>query len=158
MEDLARQLWTGALPDPMAPGRALAEIAEVDVVLDTFPYHGTTTTCDALSVGTPVVSLVGETPASRVSPSLLGEVGLGELSVSSRGAYVARLRELADGVAELRAGRVERVARYQASALSDASGLARALERVLPEREELLDSTEPLLRHLPPRTQALPAG
>ena len=110
---------------------ALVEIVEVDVVLDTFPYHGTTTTCDALSVGTPVVSLVGETPASRVSPSLLGEVGLGELSVSSRGAYVARLRELADGVAELRAGRVERVARYQASALSDASGLARALERVL---------------------------
>lgn len=113
-----------------SPEAALAEIAEVDVVLDTFPYHGTTTTCDALSVGTPVVSLVGDTPAARVSPSLLAEVGLGELGVSTEEAFVWKLAELAANPSALRAGRAERAARYQASALSDATGLARALERV----------------------------
>jgi NitT/TauT family transport system ATP-binding protein len=46
------------------------------VILDTFPYQGTTTTCDAFAAGRPVVSLRGSTPASRVSSSLLAAVGL----------------------------------------------------------------------------------
>jgi predicted O-linked N-acetylglucosamine transferase (SPINDLY family) len=114
-----------------SPEAALAEIAGVDVVLDTFPYHGTTTTCDALSVGTPVVSLLGETPAGRVSPSLLAEVGLGKLAVPTREAYLASLVELAGGVDELRRSRATRIDRYRRSALSDAVGLARAIERVI---------------------------
>jgi protein O-GlcNAc transferase len=116
-----------------SPERALAEIAEVDVVLDTFPYHGTTTTCDALSVGTPVLSLVGDTPAARVSPSLLEDVGLGELAVATAEGYVAKLSELAGQLEQLRRGRAARVERYRASELCDAVGLARSIEGVFVE-------------------------
>ena len=47
----------------------------LDVALDTYPYHGTTTTCEALWMGVPVVTMMGEQHHSRVSGSLLSQVG-----------------------------------------------------------------------------------
>ena len=58
----------------------LALYGRVDVALDTFPYHGTMTTCEALWMGTPVVSLIGEAHVSRVALSLLTQVGLADLA------------------------------------------------------------------------------
>ncbi|MBY0309018.1 MAG: hypothetical protein K2Q09_09775, partial [Phycisphaerales bacterium] len=49
----------------------LAAYHAVDVALDTFPYHGTTTTCEAMLMGVPVVSRIGDTHGSRVALSLL---------------------------------------------------------------------------------------
>jgi predicted O-linked N-acetylglucosamine transferase (SPINDLY family) len=66
----------------------LEAYGEVDVALDTFPYHGTTTTLEALLMGVPVVTLAGATHASRVGVSLLTNVGHPELVAGSWEEYV----------------------------------------------------------------------
>lgn len=103
----------------------------VDLALDTFPYHGTTTTCEALRMGVPVVTLAGLTHASRVGVSLMTNVGLPEFVAPTPQAYAdlavgwaGRLEELA----ELRQGLR---ARFMASPLGDAVGFARDFEAAL---------------------------
>jgi predicted O-linked N-acetylglucosamine transferase (SPINDLY family) len=60
----------------------------VDIALDTMPYSGGTTTCDALWMGVPVISLPGSRSASRSSASILSTAGLPEWIASSPEAYV----------------------------------------------------------------------
>jgi len=61
----------------------------VDIGLDTFPYNGTTTTCEALWMGVPVITLAGKTHVSRVGASLLSNVGLAELVATTHDEYIA---------------------------------------------------------------------
>jgi predicted O-linked N-acetylglucosamine transferase (SPINDLY family) len=58
------------------------------VALDTFPYNGTTTTCEALWMGVPVVTLAGTNHASRVGTTILHSVGLSELVALNSDQYV----------------------------------------------------------------------
>jgi protein O-GlcNAc transferase len=107
---------------------AILGYGDIDVALDSFPYHGTTTTCDALWMGVPVVSWQGEWSASRVGGSLLAAVGLRDLAVSSREAYVAKAIELANDTprrADFRRRAREILA---SSVLGDPAGLAASLE------------------------------
>ena len=106
----------------------LARYSEIDVALDPFPYSGATTTCEALWMGVPVVTLQGTTHAGRVSSSLLRAVGLEELVAATPEDYVgvaARLARDDAGRAALRAGLRERM---RASPLCDAELSARDLE------------------------------
>jgi predicted O-linked N-acetylglucosamine transferase (SPINDLY family) len=99
----------------------LAAFRDVDIALDPFPFGGGVTTCDALWMGVPVVSLAGDTFASRHGLSHLTAVGLAsELVAWNVNDYVALAADL-DRLAGLRAGLRERMAR---SPLCDAERLA----------------------------------
>ena len=73
----------------------------IDIALDPFPCGGGTTTCDALWMGVPVVSLAGQTGISRAGFSILSAVGLGELVAHEPGQYVQIASSLARDRARL---------------------------------------------------------
>lgn len=62
----------------------------LDLALDTFPYTGTTTTCEALIMGTPTLTLLGQTHAGRVSASLLTAIGRQDLIATSESDYLKK--------------------------------------------------------------------
>jgi protein O-GlcNAc transferase len=66
----------------------LAAHAEVDILLDTFPHSGATTTCEALWMGVPTVTLAGTTMLSRQGASLLTCAGLAEWVAEDEAGYV----------------------------------------------------------------------
>ncbi len=102
--------------------------AEMDIALDTFPYNGTTTTCEALWMGVPVITLAGGLHAGRVGVSLLNQIGLEELIAHDADEYVRIAVSLASDpgrMADLRQGLRERM---RTSALCDAAGFTRDLE------------------------------
>ena len=69
---------------------------DVDIMLDTYPFSGATTTFDALRMGRPIITLVGERHVSRVSYSLLKHVGLEDLAAYSEDEYVEKAVALAN--------------------------------------------------------------
>ncbi|MBF0142028.1 MAG: tetratricopeptide repeat protein [Magnetococcales bacterium] len=134
----------------------LATYNQVDLALDTFPCTGGTTTADALWMGTPVVTLAGERFIERMSASLLTAVGLTELITTSPEAFVARVVELATDRPRLRKLSRELRGRMAVSELTDAPGLARALESAY----EAMAQGRPVLPddtlRSPPRTELPP--
>ncbi len=106
---------------------------EIDLALDSFPFNGHTTVCDALWMGVPSIMLEGEGYASRFGGSTLLGVGLGELIARSEGQYV----ELAVALAEdrERLGELRRTLRerFAASPLVDARRFASQVEQAYRE-------------------------
>ena len=112
-------------------GEYLLAHAEVDIVLDTFPYCGATTTCEALWMGVPTLTLAGDTLVSRQGASLLASAGLDDWVASDEADYLTRATAFAsdlERLARLRAGLREQVL---ASPLFDARRFARHLEEAL---------------------------
>ena len=101
---------------------------QVDIALDTYPYNGTTTTCDALWMGVPVISLVGQCHVSRVGLSILNSVGLEFFAASTSEEYVARAVALAAKPNALVEIRDSMRRRMLAGKLCDAKGFTRSLE------------------------------
>lgn len=109
----------------------LALYGRVDIALDSFPYNGTTTTLEALWMGTPVVALEGRGHQARVAVSLLGAIGRSDLVAPDIDSYVARAVALAaDRVALAREHATLRDA-LAASPLRDEAGFARRFEAAI---------------------------
>ena len=106
----------------------LRRYQRIDIGLDPFPCNGMTTTCDALWMGVPVVTLPGETPNSRAGLSLLSTVGHRELAASSEEDYVRIAVELAGDLQRLADLRATLRPRMLASPLMDAPRFARNVE------------------------------
>jgi predicted O-linked N-acetylglucosamine transferase (SPINDLY family) len=87
--DLSRVLFAPATDTYMT------EYLDVDIAFDTYPYPGGGTTCDALYMGTPVVTMYGRRHGSRFGYSILKNVGLEELAVEDESAYINKAVALA---------------------------------------------------------------
>lgn len=109
----------------------LGGYARVDVSLDTVPYHGTTTTCEAMFMGVPVITLEGDTHVSRVGVSLLRNVGLDELIAKDDDAFVRIAAGLAGDAARRAALRASLRGRVLQSPLCDAGAFTRRFSDAL---------------------------
>lgn len=114
-----------------APYEHLARLQLADVILDTFPYTGHTTTSDALWMGVPVVTRMGDTFPSRVAASLLTAVGVPELATDTESAFVDTAVRLATDTAWREAIR-DRIRRGRDEGpLFDTAAFARAWDDLL---------------------------
>jgi protein O-GlcNAc transferase len=100
----------------------------IDVALDPYPYGGGTTTCDALWMGVPVVSLAGRTAVSRAGSTLLANVGLERLVARTPDQYVERAAGLMRDAPGLVGLRRELRERLESSPVMNARQFARDVE------------------------------
>jgi protein O-GlcNAc transferase len=107
--------------------------AEVDLALDPFPCNGGTTTCDALWMGVPVVSLIGDTFLSRASYSLLKTTDLTAYAARDEADYIAICARAAQDLAALAEVRSTLRDRLAHSPLLDATNFARDVEHAYRE-------------------------
>lgn len=112
---------------PAPRAEYLESYGDVDMVLDTFPYTGGTTTCEALWMGVPTITLAGDSMIARQGAALMQAADLGDWVAASRNEYVAKSVAAAsdlDALAELRASLRERL---PATSLFDVSRFAKNL-------------------------------
>jgi predicted O-linked N-acetylglucosamine transferase (SPINDLY family) len=120
-----------ALHGPMPRRDYLAAHAEVDFIVDTFPFPGGTTTCEALWMGVPTLTLAGDRLIARQGASLLAAAGLNDWIAHSEAEYVEQALAFARDVPALAALRSSLRAQALRSPLFDATGFARNFECAL---------------------------
>lgn len=106
----------------------LATYAEIDIALDPFPYNGTTTTCEALWMGVPVVTLRGDRHAGRVGASLLTQTGQDACIAHTKNDYIAIARDLAKVPVYLEQRRARLRDTLRNSPLCDGDRFCRSME------------------------------
>jgi len=109
-----------------------AMYGQIDLALDTFPYNGTTTTCEAIYTGTPVLTFLGNRHSARVSASILKAIGVPELIAEDEVDYVRKAVAIGKGRVKVPRGTSLRE-QMQHSMLMDAESMTQVLERVLRE-------------------------
>jgi len=119
-EFVGRQTWE----------QYMARYNQIDIALDPFPYGGGITTCDALWMGVPVVSLVGKLSVGRSGKSILSNVGLPNLIAQSEKQYQSIAVDLASNLPRLRELRAGLRESMRKSPLGDAATFTRDLESV----------------------------
>jgi predicted O-linked N-acetylglucosamine transferase (SPINDLY family) len=110
--------------------RHLARYGEIDIALDPFPFSGSTTTFEALSMGVPVVTLAGDRMVSRWTAAMLRKVALSRLVAGTEAEYVEIARGLAADRGALASLRVELRERVPRSPLCAERQRVRQLERL----------------------------
>jgi predicted O-linked N-acetylglucosamine transferase (SPINDLY family) len=111
----------------------LAHYHTVDIALDPFPFNGHTTTCDALWMGVPVVTLCGRSYAQRFGSVPLMAIGLGDCIATSRKDYIATAVRWANSAEALDRIRNDLRGRVKRSVLRDEAGFTRHVETVYRE-------------------------
>lgn len=123
--------------DPLPPtvplSAFLAEYSRMDIALDTVPYNGGTTSCDALWMGVPVISLPGGRFSSRMGASVLSTVDLEKLIAGNEDDYVQLARSLAEDKGQIRSLRTTLRDRVAGSLLCNAARFTTDFEAVLLE-------------------------
>jgi predicted O-linked N-acetylglucosamine transferase (SPINDLY family)/glycosyltransferase involved in cell wall biosynthesis len=109
----------------------LSHYHSVDIALDSFPYHGTTTTCEAMWMGCPVVTRAGKVHVSRVGVSLLNAVGIQEFIAETREDYIQKAVDLAGDLNKLNALRSTLRETMKSSVLMNESVFVRGFEASL---------------------------
>lgn len=132
---LARLSQRGVTPDrvelmaPMPDATTHQTVYNrIDIALDPFPNNGTTTTCEALWMGVPVVTLRGDRHAGRVGASLLTQIDLTDLIANSVEEYIEIAVTLARDPERLSQMRRSLRPQLAASQLCDGNAFAQKLE------------------------------
>ena len=105
----------------------------IDIALDVFPYNGTTTTCEALWMGVPVICKLGDRHAARVSASLLNNVHLEELIATDDEDYISIACKLASDTIYLSKLRYSMRQRMLDSTLCNAQSFTHKIENIFRE-------------------------
>jgi protein O-GlcNAc transferase len=116
---------------PVQRKEYLSAYTEVDLILDTFPFPGGTTTCEALWMGVPTLTLAGDTFVARQGASLLTAAGLEEWVATSKEEYIAKAIALANDKPKLTVLRAGLRQQVLDSPLFDAPRFARNFEDAL---------------------------
>ncbi|MBF0358332.1 MAG: tetratricopeptide repeat protein [Magnetococcales bacterium] len=124
----------------------LSLYGQCDIGLDTFPYNGVTTTCEALWMGVPVVVLRGSCHVARVGASLLTQIGLEDLIADDLDDYIKKAVALAKDPSRLENLRIGMRSRIEKSSLHDAGKFAGNMEQAFhdmwSERCSIVEKTD----------------
>jgi len=132
---------------------------ELDIVLDTHPFNGGTTTCFAVYMGVPVVTLVGESLISRMGKSVVNNVGAGDLAVSDIKQYISKAVSISQDINFLKKFRSEARERFKSGSLGDGKKFANELERIYNSlARQGVDGYVPKIFPLPPQELVRRAG
>ena len=104
---------------------------QVDICLDTFPYPAATTSCHALWMGVPTITMTGETPVSRVGASLQKHVGLDQFVANSKTEFLEKTLCWSVQLVELAKIRAGLRARLSQSPIGQPDAIALTVERAL---------------------------
>ncbi len=130
------------LPPTVPLAKFLDEYRRIDIALDPLPYNGGTTTCEALWMGVPVITLPGQHFFGRMGLSILRTLRLEDCIATSATDYVRIAAELAGQPERLTQYRSTLRARVQNSALCDGQHFTRGLESAY---KAMLNAGEPLI-------------
>jgi len=109
----------------------LAAHHEIDVILDTFPFNGGTTTCEALWMGVPTLTLAGNRLIARQGASLLTAAGLSDWVAESKSEYISKAKSFCSDLSQLAHLRSSLRAQVLASPLFDGQRFAKNMEKAL---------------------------